>query len=86
MFLVKNISIIIIFLLFFSCNANKTAKEKSEKIIPQDSMVKIISEIYLVDATLTTAINIKKIKPNEVNEYYSYLFDKHQITKEQFDK
>jgi predicted small secreted protein len=61
----KKIFILIAFLLFIialfsSCNPQTTPKGDYGKVIPQDSMILIIKDIYIVDATLTTAINTRR--------------------------
>jgi len=78
--------VLLLFSLFASCSPNKITRETAETIINQDSMINILTDIYLLDATLITALNVKKIKSKQTDDYYSFLLNKHQITKEQFDK
>lgn len=72
-------------LLFFSCKSDDKTGSKAEHIIPYDSIVDIMVDIYLTDATLTTAVNTKKILPIDINRYYSDVLHKYHITKERFD-
>jgi len=48
-------------------------------------MIIIVKDIYLTDAMLTNAVNSRKIKDGQTVDYYTYLFDKYNITKERFD-
>ena len=76
---------LLLLLLFTSCNPQTKPKRDYAKIIPQDSLILIIKDIYTIDATLTTAINTQKIKPDECAQYYKYTLNKHKISKERFD-
>lgn len=60
-------------------------KNGADGVISPDSLVRIMVDVYLADATLTTSINTKKISQPDVNKYYSDVLQKHNITKERFD-
>ena len=81
----KNIIFLAILATICACNPQHKPKGDFGKVIPQDSMILIITDLYIIDAMLTTAVNNKKVNANQTPDYYSYFFVKHNITKERFD-
>jgi hypothetical protein len=62
------------------------SKEKSNKaIISEEEMIELLVDIHKTDALLTRAVNRGEIKNDEVIEYYKGMFEKHNITREEFD-
>ena len=80
----KYFPILLIFLLF-GCHPNNK-KNKTANVIPKQEMIKILVDVELAEA----AISYKQGKngPPEfyANYYYKAVFQKHHITKQQFDE
>ncbi len=71
------------FTLLASCKCD--GGKPSAYIIPPDSMAFIIAEIHYADAVLITAENQRKIRLEQIPEFYAHLLDKMNISKERFD-
>jgi len=66
----------------FGCSKNNL----SGKLISQDTIVEIISDIHLGDAILLNpGIQSKPFKVNS-EKYYNAILAKHNVTKEQFEE
>lgn len=85
---IKTISIALIAFLtcFSSCNSKKQVMEKPEHLINRITLVNILAESYLIESTLqmTPADSIYG-KSDLARLYYKDLFDRYQITNEQFE-
>ncbi|MDR3328245.1 MAG: DUF4296 domain-containing protein [Prevotellaceae bacterium] len=66
---------IIIALVLFSCSMQPFGVMNSEK------MEDVLYDFYIADATIST-----KRLSSERNEYYNYVFEKHKISKNKFEK
>ncbi len=71
---------ITILILLAAC---KNKQEQSYKIIPKDTMVMLLTDIHLADASVTILSQRKKLKNPE--QYYLHIFKKYNITKAVFD-
>lgn len=71
--------IILLVMLSISCN------RKNKDIIPEDKFADVLVDIHLMDATLNNHYIRSKLKENKIDVYYYSLFEKHDITREQFE-
>lgn len=74
-------------LLITSCAKEKPENIKIPKgIIPPDKMEKVLTDVHLVEGSLVY-IRSKKGDYEELkNYYYSFIFEKHNISREQYEK
>lgn len=55
-------------------------------IIEEDKMIDILVDFQLAEAFLAMNRNVKNLSNNELNpQFYQKIFNKHQISKKQFD-
>ncbi|HNW97501.1 MAG TPA: DUF4296 domain-containing protein [Bacteroidales bacterium] len=76
---------------FFSCNNKKKEKEEERKkalqnadIMPSDKLADVLTDVYLAEG----AMCLKEIHADNpgfyANKYFKYVFDKHNVSSEQF--
>ncbi len=57
---------------------------RPEGVIPPEKIIPIIEDVHLTDAVLTNSRQRRKMSEKE--GYYAYIYKKHNITREDFDK
>lgn len=77
----KQITALLITILLFSCNTNKTP----DYVIPQDDMVNIIIDMHLADGLFTISDIRKKVARADSINYYDAIFDRYGYTRHDFD-
>ena len=71
---------------FSSCNSKKHVMEKPDNLINRITLVNILAESYLIESTLQmTPADSNYGKSDLARLYYKDLFDRYQITNEQFE-
>jgi len=75
--------ILYIFSIFVIFNSCSTKIENPEIIIPADSLAIILADVHLADATLSVIMNKRKF--TKINEYYSSVLKKHNISRARLD-
>jgi hypothetical protein len=70
------------------CRNHRDVKSATipENLIPMDSMVAILVDVQLIEAILKINYAAKSENQTYSEKYYDYLFEKHCITKDQFEK
>jgi len=78
------VSLLAFFFLLLSCGRKDDAFVKPEGILSQDSMATIMTDIHLIEGAKVG----RKIMGDTltVENYYSKVYDKYGITKEEFEK
>ena len=72
--------------LFSGCNSKKQVMEKPDHLINRITLVNILADSYLIESTLQMSGRIDTISKDELARlYYKDLFDRYQITNEQFE-
>ncbi len=71
------------FSIFLSCNKIENSSQKD--IINREKIVKIIVDIHIADAAISVNSVYKRKKIEEIKSYYSSIFEKHNITKKEFE-
>ena len=84
----KYFLVITLIFFLFSCKNNDTEDLVSvpHNIIPTGQMVDIITDIQLVESTLTYKRKSGQNYKDYVNFYYDYIFEKYDITPEKFEE
>jgi len=77
--------IILGFVIIVSGCSNNKDRDKPENLIPRDNMVKVLADIQLIEASIKLNNNRKLKKEEYTYYYYQYLFEKHNITEEEFN-
>lgn len=77
----KYIFYIFLFVVLFNSCSNTVDKAKA--IIPADSMANILADVHLADATLSVIMNKEKF--TQVDNYYSSVLQKYNISKARLD-
>ena len=76
--------LIISIILLVSCNQNKL---NEDLIVSEKKMIDVLFDVQISE---TYIVNSRSIKVKDINidpeDHYKYIFEKHQITKEQFDE
>lgn len=68
-----------------SCGNKKQVLEKPDKLINRVTLVNILAESYLIESTLQVTAQDSIPKKELARQYYKNLFDRYQITQEQFE-
>ncbi len=80
----KNIILFIPLLLLLACSSN----QKKELILSEEKMIDVLLDVQLSEAYFRT--NDPMVKSDDFKtpapSYYNHIFEKHQITKLQFDE
>ncbi len=72
-------------ILLISCTQSET-KEKSE-ILSEKKMVDVLVDLQISETYFLDKKNINKDETKDLQpRYYKYIFEKHEVNKEQFDK
>ncbi len=71
--------------LFSGCKSKKQVMEKPDKLINRVTLVNILAESYLIESTLQMVPKDSINKEDLARLYYKDLFDRYQITNEQFE-
>lgn len=86
----KNLFVVFILsgMFLFSCapGEKKAMAVRSSEIINPDSIVNIITEIHIAEAMLRELKTDPKEKEKTAEAYFSQIFNKHSITREQYEK
>ncbi len=82
----KRLFIIVMVLFLFSTCTFFSSKSKCERIIEKDKMVDVMTDIYLLEAYIQITSRSRSSIRDSVDYLYAGLFDKHNITKETYDK
>ena len=84
---VKNFSLFILLFFFLlpSCDVFSD-KGECERIIEEDKMVEIMIDIYLLESYIQVESRSRSSMRDSVDYYYAGLFEKHDVSKETFDK
>ena len=77
--------ILIGFLLIASGCKDNSKTDEPENLIPRDTMVQVLMDIHLIEASIKLNNERKLNKEEYTFYYYQYLFEKYDITKEVFD-
>ena len=71
---------------FSGCNSKKQVMEKPDHLINRITLVNILADSYLIESTLQiTPVDSVIGKTEMARLYYKDLFDRYQITNEQFE-
>ncbi|MBP5495825.1 MAG: DUF4296 domain-containing protein [Bacteroidales bacterium] len=70
---------------FTACNSKKLVMEKPDHLINRITLVNILAESYLIESTLQLTTPDSIGKSDLARLYYKDLFDRYQITNEQFE-
>ncbi|MCQ2275912.1 MAG: DUF4296 domain-containing protein [Bacteroidales bacterium] len=77
------ILIAIVLVCFASCKSKKQVLDKPEGLINRSTMVKIIADSYIIESTVH--LSADTISKSELaQKYYKELFQRYNITREQF--
>ncbi len=81
----KKIGIVLMFSLFFGCS--KKQVEVPADVIPRDTMIIVLAEIHLAEASIQV-LNVDVNDSFKAVSFglYNYIFSKHKITQELFKK
>lgn len=72
------------FLCMIAACGNKETEMPSD-VIPQDKMMHVLMDIHLAEAGLRTENTFRADSLTQMTvNYYQFIFDKHQVTKEEF--
>ena len=83
---VKYILVFCTYFLFYSCQEKKEApKLIPTDIIPKDSMVLILKDIYTLEGAYFQN-TVKTYVTEEAQQQYAWIFKKHHISADQFNK
>lgn len=79
---------IAVLLIFSGCRSGRKDKATMPPpgIIPADTMVQILVDIHLIEASLKVKHAKKEENERFTEYYYDQLFEKHNINREQFDQ
>jgi len=77
--------ILIGFLLIFSACKNDHRSDKPENLISRDIMVQVLTDVHLIEASIKLNNERKLNKEEYAYYYYQYLYEKHNITEEDFN-
>lgn len=85
--MLRKISLFFVFILLISCHSKKeTTPPNYGKILNHSQMTDVLVDIYLIEAAMGNIIqesnNLKQYKKH----YYTYLYKKHKINRQQFLK
>ena len=78
-------AIVAIVLVLSGCNDKKKVMKKPPHLINRITLVNILAETYLIESTLQMTIPDSVSKEELARRYYKDLFDRYQITSEQFE-
>jgi hypothetical protein len=70
-------------MLMFSCGKKKSISGK--EFIPHDSLVQILTELHLMDGVTNDTRFYHKFNPGDSVDMYTWIFEKHSITKEKYE-
>jgi hypothetical protein len=75
-------------LLLVSCSPGKEPTENTvpAEIIQPDSMVNILTEIHIAEAILREVKADSKHKEKKAEVYFAEIFEKHKVTRDQYEK
>lgn len=74
----------LILLLCSSCKSKKQVLDKPDDLISRSTLTEILSEAYVIESTVHLA-NDSVNKRDLTQQYYKELFERHHITKKQFE-
>lgn len=74
----------LILLLCSSCKSKKQVLDKPDGLISRSTLTEILSEAYVIESTVHLA-NDSVNKRDLTQQYYKELFERHHITKKQFE-
>jgi hypothetical protein len=74
---------ILLFILIWVTQSCNYESENNKDVIPKDTMVMLISDIHIADATLNVIMNTEKFK--EVDDYYTSVLSKYNVSRSRFD-
>ncbi len=79
--------IFLFILLFLSCDLLDRSSQ-CERIIEKDKMIEILTDMYLLEAYIHNELDIKAFhkKRDTTPYFYATLFNKHDVSKDVFDK
>ena len=81
----KKIGIVLMLSLFFGCS--KKQVEVPADVIPRDTMIVVLAEIHLAEASIQVLnVEVKDSLKAVSFGFYNYIFSKHNITQELFKK
>lgn len=81
----KKIGIVLVLSLFFSCS--KKQVEVPADVISRDTMIVVLAEIHLAEASIQVLnVEVKDSLKAVSFGLYNYIFSKHKITQELFKK
>lgn len=72
-------------MLLAGCDSKKHVMEKPDNLINRITLVNILADSYLIESTLQIIPNDTITKDELARQYYKDLFDRYQITNEQFE-
>lgn len=67
----------------FSCAEKKSISGKD--FIPHDSLVQILTDLHLMDGVTNDTRFYHKFNPGDSIDMYTWIFEKHSITKEKYE-
>lgn len=77
---------IIIVSVLVSCSPKNDELVIPENVIPQDEMTDILVEVQIVEGALIYKRSTGQIYNDFRDYYYTFIFDKYNITQEKFDR
>jgi hypothetical protein len=82
--MLKKTVLFLVFILLLSCGNKKTvAPPNYSKILDHSQMTNVLVDLYLVEAILINNMQENSNLKESTTNYYSYLFKKHQINRQQ---
>ncbi|MFZ4741697.1 MAG: DUF4296 domain-containing protein [Bacteroidales bacterium] len=82
--MLKKTSLFLIFILLLACNNKKTvAPPNYSKILNHNQMTNVLVDLYLIEAILINNMQESSNLKESTTNYYSSLFKKHQINRQQ---
>ena len=75
--------IIIVFLIVIPLSCKNSHKNKY--LIPEKTLINLLTDIHLADATTFVARELQSTSVYDTLSYSLYIFDKYNVTRQQFD-
>ncbi|MFW5975068.1 MAG: DUF4296 domain-containing protein [Bacteroidota bacterium] len=77
--------ILILMMVFSIFSCSEKEKERPEVVLSESEMVEVMVDVHLAEAVLTRKRGENQEVEDLSDKYYDEVFDKHNITKKQFD-
>jgi len=84
--MIRKIAFLAVLLLVCACSSKDKKTEIPENIIPPDSMVSILVDFHLVEASVFQGQKIHEDINEVTNSRYKFIFKKHKINRKQLSE